>query len=134
MTSPILENMKVNECQTTPGLSPRERKDLKVLTLFTATYCGAKHAGEKTSLQVAEPELQGLGFERYHLCGDCRELLDYAFARRIKCPLDPKPTCKHCHVHCYRPGHRERVREIMRFSGRHLILRGRLDLLWHYFF
>ena len=43
-------------------------------------------------------------------------------------------TCKHCHVHCYRPGHREKVREIMRFSGRHLILRGRLDLLWHYFF
>lgn len=126
--------MMVNECQAEPGLSAQERKDLKVLALFTAAYCRAKHSGAKSPLHAAEPELQELGLERFHLCSECREFLDYAFARRIKCPLDPKPTCKHCHVHCYRPGHREKVREIMRFSGRHLILRGRLDLLWHYFF
>jgi len=130
----MLDSMNAKKHQTVSGLSARERKDLKVLALFTAAYCGAKHSVEKSSLQVADPELKGLGLERFHLCQDCREFLDYAFARRIKCPLDPKPTCKHCHVHCYRPGHREKVRQIMRFSGRHLILRGRLDLLWHYFF
>jgi hypothetical protein len=37
-------------------------------------------------------------------------------------------------VHCYRPDYRQKVREIMRFSGKYLLLRGRLDLLWHYFF
>jgi hypothetical protein len=52
----------------------------------------------------------------------------------LNCPLEEKPVCKHCHVHCYRKGHREKVREIMRFSGRALIRKGRLDLLWHYLF
>jgi hypothetical protein len=115
-------------------LTSKERKDLKVLALFTALWCQTHHQGEKAPLESAEPALQGLGIERRPLCGECREFLAYAFARRLKCPLDPKPTCKHCRVHCYRPGHRERVREIMRFSGQYLIRRGRLDLLWHYFF
>jgi hypothetical protein len=120
--------------QTGLRLSLREGKDLRVLALFTAVYCRSCHDAEKAAVEVEDPALQGLGMERFHLCEDCREFLDYAFARRLRCPLDPKPTCKHCHVHCYRPGHREKVREIMRFSGRHLIMRGRLDLLWHYFF
>ena len=68
------------------------------------------------------------------LCTDCRELLVYAIARRRACPLDPKPACKDCPIHCYKPERRAEIRKIMRFSGRHLILRGRLDLLWHYFF
>ena len=134
MTSPMLGNMKVDGGQPEAGLSAQERKDLRVLALFTAVYCGAKHSGDKGSLAVEEPGLQGLGLDRFLLCGECREFLGYAFARRLRCPLDPKPTCKHCHVHCYRSGHREKVREVMRYSGRRLILRGRLDLLWHYFF
>lgn len=68
------------------------------------------------------------------LCPECREFLHYAISRRLKCPLPEKPTCKNCQIHCYRPGHRERVREIMRYSGRRLIMRGRFDLLWHYLF
>lgn len=126
--------MTVNAKESKPVLSARERKDVKVLALFTAVWCRARHDEAKTPLLLDEPGLRGLGLERFRLCGECRELLDYAFARRLGCPLDPKPACKHCHLHCYRPGHREQVREIMRFSGRRLILRGRLDLLWHYFF
>ncbi len=112
----------------------RERKDLRVLALFTAVYCRARHEGEKAPLDEAGQGLPGIGLGRRPLCAGCREFLAYAVRRRLLCPLDPKPTCRHCHLHCYRPGHREKVREIMRFSGRHLILRGRLDLLWHYFF
>jgi LSD1 subclass zinc finger protein len=116
------------------ALTDAEGKDLKVLALFTDVWCKAKHFTSKEPFAVSDEDLRDLGLERHRLCESCREFLTYAFARRIKCPLDPKPTCKHCHLHCYRPGHRERVREIMRFSGRHLLLRGRLDLLWHYFF
>jgi len=116
------------------GLTLKERKDLKVLALFTAVYCKAKHGGEKLSPVPKEKGLEGLGIERFPLCSECRDFLAYAFERRIRCPLDPKPSCKHCPVHCYRPGHREKVREIMRFSGKRLILWGRLDLLWHYLF
>ncbi|MFA5514929.1 MAG: nitrous oxide-stimulated promoter family protein [Desulfuromonadales bacterium] len=119
---------------TTPApLTRKESKDLRVLAWFTAVFCRARHSGEKLPLP-ANADLATIGLERYRCCTECREFLAYAIARRRKCPLDPKPTCKHCHVHCYRPGHREKVKEIMRFSGRRLLLRGRLDLLWHYLF
>jgi hypothetical protein len=120
--------------EQTPILTRKERKDLKVLALFTAVYCGVHHSDERVLLETGDPGFQGLGLEQHRLCADCRDFLLYAFTRRLRCPLDPKPVCKHCHVHCYRPGHRERVREVMRFSGKHLIRRGRIDLLWHYFF
>jgi len=115
-------------------LTPKERKDLKVLALFTSVWCRAHHPGAQIAAAGELSGGEGIGLEAYPLCAECREFLAYAILRRRKCPLDPKPACKGCHLHCYRPGHRERVREIMRFSGRHLILRGRLDLLWHYFF
>lgn len=122
--------------QTPPPSKPtrQERKDLKVLGLFTAVFCRRHHRGEKSALATAELEAEMLGLGKYRFCPECQEFLAYAILRRLRCPLDPKPTCKECPVHCYRPGHRERVREIMRFSGRYLIKRGRLDLLWHYLF
>ena len=51
---------------------------------------------------------------------------------RARCPLEPKPSCRLCTDHCYAPTHREQIREVMKFSGRHLILRGRLHLLFHF--
>lgn len=118
----------------TAVLTAKELKDLKVLGLFTAVYCRAHHGGPRAVLEVADGPLRRLPLHKYPVCADCAAFLQYAFERRLRCPLDEKPACKHCHVHCYRPGHREQVREIMRFSGRHLIRRGRFDLLWHYLF
>ena len=116
------------------ALTPKEIKDLKILALFTAVYCQGHHAGPRQSLIVTEPALRAVLLEKYPVCSDCATFLAYACERRLCCPLDDKPACKHCPVHCYRPAHREKVRDIMRFSGKYLIRRGRLDLLWHYFF
>lgn len=115
-------------------LTSRERKDLKILALFTSVYCRAHHAGPHAALDVVDEDLLRVPLHKYPVCSDCAAFLGYAFERRRRCPLEEKPACKHCPIHCYKPGHRERVREIMRFSGRYLILRGRLDLLWHYLF
>ena len=68
------------------------------------------------------------------LCADCQDLLSYAIQRLQRCPLDPKPACKHCEIHCYKPPYREKIRDVMRYSGKRLLLHGRLDLLWHYLF
>jgi hypothetical protein len=94
-----------------------QEKDIRVLTTFIGTYCRGKHGSRKGEL-----------------CGECSGLLDYAKQRRAKCPLDPKPDCKHCPIHCYAKAQRAKIREVMAYSGRRLLLRGRLDLLWHYFF
>jgi len=77
---------------------------------------------------------QLVSLERYVCCTQCRDFLLYAIERRLNCPLEERPVCKHCQIHCYRPEYREKVREIMRYSGKALIKRGRLDLLWHYLF
>ena len=116
------------------ALTPREVTDLKVLAQFTAVYCQVHHAGPHQALKVTEPALRAVPLDKYPVCSDCATFLAYACERRLCCPLDDKPACKHCPLHCYRPGHREKVRDIMRFSGKYLIRRGRLDLLWHYFF
>lgn len=95
----------------------QQEKDIRVLETFIGCYCRQKHGSPKGTL-----------------CQECSDLLRYAKMKREKCPLDPKPTCKHCHVHCYGKEQRAKIKEVMAFSGKHLLLRGRLDLLWHYFF
>jgi hypothetical protein len=109
-----------------------QKKDIKVLIAFTATYCRARH-GERAPFALPE-DLAGLLRRDVELCPDCARFLAYALERRRKCPLDPKPTCKRCRIHCYSQSYRAKVREIMAFSGRRMILRGRLDYLWHYLF
>lgn len=112
-------------------LTRQERKDLRLLALFIECWCGTQH---DAAARAASQSDAALGLRHCRLCKECRELLDYAIARRRACPLDPKPACKDCPIHCYQAARRAEIRNIMRFSGRHLILRGRLDLLWHYFF
>ncbi|MCX7736822.1 MAG: nitrous oxide-stimulated promoter family protein [Candidatus Kapabacteria bacterium] len=58
------------------------------------------------------------------LCSDCQSLSDYAMKRLDNCPYDDndKPTCKNCTIHCYRKYEKEKIREIMRFSGPKMLL------------
>lgn len=116
------------------SLTRREIKDLRILALFTAVWCRKHHSAPRAPLPTTDPALAPVGLERYPVCAECATFLAYACERRLRCPLEEKPACKHCPVHCYKPVYRQRVREIMAFSGRHLICRGRLDLLWHYLF
>ena len=114
-------------------LTAGQLKDLKILARFIELFCHANH-DRKTAGERALPELlqQGKGSHRT-ICIACAELLEHGIQKRAACPLDPKPTCKNCHVHCYTPEQRRKVREIMAYSGKRMILRGRLDYLWHYF-
>ena len=99
---------------------PRDRKrlerDRKVLERFIEVYCRENH-----------------GTDGDGLCGDCGELLKYAKERLSRCPYNPKPKCKDCPTHCYKPEYRQKIREVMRFSGIHFVKRGRLDWMVRYF-
>ena len=47
-----------------------------------------------------------------NLCPQCREVLEYAHARLLRCPFgEKKGTCRLCTIHCYKPEMRERMRE-----------------------
>lgn len=129
-----MQQMNSDSNDTTRLLTRKEVRDLKVLLQFTAVYCREQHVSDRAAVSTAETELQNLPLRRYPVCSACRNFLLYALERRLRCPLAEKPLCKHCRVHCYKPEYRQKVREIMRFSGQYLIRRGRLDLLWHFIF
>jgi Nitrous oxide-stimulated promoter len=109
-----------------------QKKDLKVLMSFVRVFCSLKH--EHQAETPLPHELAGMFKKGLHLCPDCAILVEYALEKLRKCPLDPKPLCKKCHIHCYSREYRARIREIMAFSGKRMIMRGRMDYLWHYLF
>ena len=113
-------------------LSARQQKELCLLSSFIGLFCRSRHGRESGAPLPAELSL--LVGKEQRLCPDCAGLLEYSARRLRSCPMKPKPLCKKCPVHCYRPDYRQRIREVMAWSGKRLILRGRLDLLFHYFF
>ena len=61
---------------------------------------------------------------RGDFCPECAELMEYARLRLDRCRYGSgKPTCASCPTHCYRPAMRERVREVMRYSGPRMLRR-----------
>ncbi len=75
--------------------------DSDVVELMIALYCKKKHKSKKGEL-----------------CPECQELKDYCRYRLSLCPWgDKKPFCSNCPIHCYNKEHREKIREVMRFSG-----------------
>lgn len=93
--------------------SIRRGRELKTLAAMMRLYC-RHHHGSKA------------------LCAECDSLWDYARRRTERCIFgDAKPTCANCVVHCYRADMRERVREMMRWSGPRMAFRHPLLALLH---
>lgn len=83
----------------------KKQREIEIVRLMIALYCRKKHQ------------------TRGSLCEMCKALEYYASEQIQKCPFaETKTFCSQCKVHCYRPDMRERIREIMRFSGPRLIL------------
>ena len=115
--------------------SRREReveRDLKVVARFIDVYCRHQHSdANKSPMRLKTHDVAGIYGKPVSLCAECRKLLGHAFVKRTHCPLVPKPICKKCPDHCYVPKYARQMREVMKFSGRRLVLRGRLDYLFH---
>jgi hypothetical protein len=109
-------------------------KDSELLAEFINIYCADHHTKMGKAPAVSGGTvgrcLESTGFS---YCDDCRKLLLHAVSKRVLCPFDPKPACKKCPSHCYGPGYRDRIREVMRYSGMQLIKRGRFGLIKKYF-
>ena len=51
-------------------------------------------------------------------CAECNKLKDYVSLRLSKCPFGENKTfCSNCKIHCYQKEMREKIREVMKFSG-----------------
>lgn len=116
-------------------LDSNKAKDIKVLSGFISVFCRENHQERERGIFPIKDESvrKNLKMESLLLCQDCQLLLSHGVAKLMQCPYDPKPMCKKCPTHCYAAGYREKVREVMRFSGLYLIKHGRLDLLVRYY-
>lgn len=81
------------------------KKEIQVVSLMIKKFCNGNH-----------------GTKKGNLCQDCSELLEYVELRRNKCPHgDNKPFCSNCKIHCYKPEKREKIRNVMRYSGPRIV-------------
>ena len=94
---------------TTDPRFHRRRREQKTIDAMLRMYCrGHGHARAETA----------------PLCTECAALREYAARRLERCLFgDAKPACAKCVVHCYRADMRERMREVMRWSGPRMLLR-----------
>lgn len=117
---------------TTAGTSIK--KDAAMLSRMVQIYCDDHHRAQDKGDIRRRGILQTLDLHETCLCPQCAELLTHGLVKRINCPFDPKPRCKHCIEPCYSGKYRDFVKAVMRYSGLKLIKSGRLDLIWKYIF
>lgn len=71
---------------------------------------------------------------RGEVCAECKKLTGYALFRLKKCPFKKnKQFCSFCKVHCYKPDMREKIKEVMKYSGPRMILSHPLFAFKHVF-
>ena len=96
--------------------------EAEVMSMMIAIYCRGHHHANRCATSESEPSL----------CPDCRRLLTYARSRIATCPrMDVKSFCSACPVHCYSHEMREKVCEVMRWSGPRMLLHHPLMTLHH---
>ena len=79
-------------------------KEKEVSFLMIDLYCRKKHKCKK------------------EICDECKKLKDYVSLKLDKCPFGENKTfCSNCKIHCYQKDMREKIREVMKFSGPRMI-------------
>ena len=69
------------------------------------------------------------------LCDECLALAEYADERTLKCPfMEEKTFCSQCKTHCYKPEMREKIRQVMRYSGPRMIFHHPIAAIRHLYY
>ena len=67
------------------------------------------------------------------LCDECSKLEAYAFTKLSKCNFgSEKPVCNKCTIHCYHKDYREKIKQVMRFSGPKMLIKNPILAIWHF--
>ncbi len=62
------------------------------------------------------------GTPKGKLCEECSSVLEYSYKRIDHCPfMETKTFCSNCKVHCFKKEQREKIKEIMKYSGKRMI-------------
>ena len=89
--------------------------ELKTVRRMIEIYCHGHH-----------------GTKGRELCEDCEDLVKYAETRVEQCPhMEEKTFCSMCKTHCYAPTYREKIRQVMRYSGPRMLWRNPIMTIRH---
>ncbi|KOP68083.1 hypothetical protein AMS62_24670 [Bacillus sp. FJAT-18019] len=92
---------------------PKIRREQEIVAKMIRIYCKKKH--------------HHTGF-----CVDCKDLNDYAIKRLSLCKFgEEKTACAKCPIHCYKPDYRQKIKEVMRFSGPWMLLYHPIESIRH---
>lgn len=87
-------------------IEQKRKREIEVVNLMIGIYCHKKHRTKKGEL-----------------CEECKNLSEYATLRTSKCPfMETKTFCSRCKVHCYRPDMKQKIKEVMKFSGPRMMI------------
>ncbi len=102
----------------TSKVEKKRQKEQYVVEEMIRLYCRKNHADGKR--------------QAGQMCPACQELSAYAKERSRKCPfMEEKTFCANCKIHCYKPEMKEKIRQVMRFSGPRMLLYHPILAIWH---
>ncbi|NLL91377.1 MAG: nitrous oxide-stimulated promoter family protein [Ruminococcaceae bacterium] len=85
----------------------KREREKRIVALMIGLYCRKKHGATGKN----------------EFCPDCIKLVEYALFRIDRCPfMETKTFCSECQSQCYKKDMREKIRNVMRFSGPRMIL------------
>ncbi|WP_436836471.1 nitrous oxide-stimulated promoter family protein [Paenibacillus tritici] len=92
---------------------PMIRKEQDIVFKMIRIYCKKKHHGAA-------------------LCEECQDLNEYAGQRLSRCKFgEEKTACAKCPIHCYKPMYRQKIKEVMRYSGPWMLLYHPVESIRH---
>lgn len=94
----------------------RKKEKEDIISLMISIYCKKNHTDRE---------------KQNGLCLECADLKAYSIKKDENCYFKSqkarekglkKTFCSNCRVHCYQDEYREKIKSVMRFSGKYMLL------------
>ena len=95
------------------NIEKKRDREKKVISEMVKLYCRKNH-------------------KKRELCDECKEVLNYSLKRIDNCKfMETKTFCSNCKNPCYSPKMKEKVKQIMKFSGPRMLFHHPLLVIYH---
>lgn len=95
------------------SVEKKRDREKRVITEMVKLYCRKNH-------------------KERELCDECREVLNYSLKRIDHCRfMETKTFCSNCKSPCYSPKMKEKIKQIMKFSGPRMLFYHPLLVIYH---
>ena len=95
------------------SIEKKRDREKKVISEMVKLYCRKNH-------------------KKRELCDECRDVLNYSLNRIDNCKyMYTKTFCSNCKKPCYSPKMKEKIKQIMKFSGLRILFHHPLLVISH---